>query len=265
MTKDLLIEKKDGIATITLNRPEARNALSMEMRSGLYDAFVDMENDDSVRCIILRGEGEHFQAGGDVKSFTEYAKMDPEERRKAFEKRIHTLHPTIFTMTRMPKPIIASVRGGAAGFGLSLMMACDMVIASEDAFVTLAYIGIGTTPDGSGSYMLPRIVGLKKAMEIAMLGDRIKAADAKDLGLINFVVPTEDLAAETAKLAKRLANGPTVALGRTKQLLNASLGNSLEEQLSLEAQGFAFCASSNDWVEGVTAFKEKRKPDYKGN
>lgn len=265
MTKDLLVEKKDGIATITLNRPEARNALSLEMRAALYDAFVDMENDDSVRCIVLRGEGEHFQAGGDVKSFNEFTKLDPEERRKMFEKRIHTLHPTVFTMMRMPKPIIASVRGGAAGFGLSLMMACDMVIASEDAFVTLAYIGIGTTPDGSGSYTLPRIVGMKKAMEIAMLGDRIKAADAKDLGLINFVVPTEELPAETAKLAKRLANGPTVALGRTKQLLNGSLGNSLEEQLSLEAQGFAYCAASNDWVEGVTAFKEKRKPEYKGN
>ena len=140
-----------------------------------------------------------------------------------------------------------------------------MVIASEDAFVTLAYIGIGTSPDGGGTFMLPRVVGMKKAMEIAMLGDRFDAETAKDLGLINFVVPTDDLESETAKLAKRLANGPTVAIGRTKQLLNHSLQHSLEEQLSLEAQGFAFCASSNDWAEGVTAFKEKRRPVYKGN
>ncbi|MAL78381.1 MAG: enoyl-CoA hydratase [Sneathiella sp.] len=265
MTNDLLAEVKDGIATLTLNRPEARNALSMEMRSALYDRLVEYERDDNVRCIIIRGAGEHFQAGGDVKSFSEMASLSPDERLKMFEKRIHTLTPTILTMLRMPKPIIASVRGGAAGFGLSLLLACDMVIASEDAFVTLAYIGIGTSPDGGGTFMLPRVVGMKKAMEIAMLGDRFDAETAKDLGLINFVVPTDDLESETAKLAKRLANGPTVAIGRTKQLLNHSLQHSLEEQLSLEAQGFAFCASSNDWAEGVTAFKEKRRPVYKGN
>ena len=265
MAEDILYEKNGAIATITLNRPEARNALSPDMREGLFQAFSDAEVDEAIRCVVVRGAGEHFQAGGDVKAFNDFVKMSPTERSQTFERRIHGLHPTVFTMMRMPKPIIASVRGGAAGFGLSLMMACDMVIASEDAFVTLAYIGIGTTPDGSGTYTLPRIVGLKKAMEIAMLGDRIGAKDAKDLGLINYVVPTGELEAETAKLAKRLANGPTVAIGRTKQLLNASLGNSLEEQLSLEAQNFAACAASNDWVEGVTAFKEKRKPDYKGN
>ncbi|WP_339715911.1 enoyl-CoA hydratase [uncultured Sneathiella sp.] len=264
MSDDLLYEKKDGIATVTLNRPEARNALSPDMREGLFQSFIDAESDDTIRCVVVRGEGEHFQAGGDVKAFNEFVKLSPKEREQTFERRIHGLHPTIFAMQRMPKPIIASVRGGAAGFGLSLMMACDMVIASEDAFITLAYINIGTTPDGSGTYTLPRIVGLKKAMEIAMLGDRIKAAEARDLGLINFVVPTGELEAETAKLAKRLANGPTVAIGRTKQLLNASLGNTLETQLSLEAQGFAFCAASDDWAEGVQAFKEKRKPDYKG-
>jgi len=264
MTKDLLMDVKDGIATLTLNRPEARNALSMEMRTALYDRLVEIEADDSIRCVVITGAGEHFQAGGDVKSFNEYTKLPPEERSQNFERRIHTLHPTIFTLTRMKKPVIASVRGAAAGFGLSLMMACDMVIASDDAFVTLAYIGIGTTPDGSGTYMLPRIVGLKKAMEIAMLGDRIGAAEAKDLGLINYVVPAADLAAETDKLAKRLANGPTVAIGMTKRLLNASLNNGLEAQLSLEAQSFATCAASDDWVEGVTAFKEKRRPEFKG-
>ncbi|TNE40994.1 MAG: enoyl-CoA hydratase [Alphaproteobacteria bacterium] len=264
MTDHLLMDVKDGIATLTLNRPEARNALSMEMRTALYERLIEIESDDSIRCVVITGAGEHFQAGGDVKSFNEYAKMPSEERRQNFEKRIHTLHPTVFLLTRMRKPVIASVRGGAAGFGLSLMMACDMVIASDDAFMTLAYINIGTTPDGSGTYMLPRIVGLKKAMEIAMLGDRFTAAEAKDLGLVNYVVPTADLEAETAKLAKRLANGPTVAIGETKRLLNGSLNNSLETQLSMEAQGFAACAASDDWVEGVTAFKEKRRPEFKG-
>ncbi len=265
MTSELLSEVKDGVAFITLNRPEARNALSLEMRAALYERLVDFERDDSVRCIVIRGAGEHFQAGGDVKSFSEMASLSPEERSRSFEKRIHTLTPTILTMLRMAKPIVASVRGGAAGFGLSLLLACDMVIASEDAFVTLAYVGIGASPDGGGTFMLPRVVGMKKAMEIAMLGDRFDAKTAQDLGLINFVVPTDDLEAETAKLAKRLANGPTVAIGRTKQLLNWSLQHSLEEHLSLEAQNFAVCAATNDWAEGVTAFKEKRRPVFKGN
>lgn len=265
MTDHLLVSKENGIATLTLNRPEARNALSLEMREALFQAVTDIETDDSIRCVVMTGAGEHFQAGGDVKSFNDFVAKTPDERRQNFERRIHGLHPTMFTMRRMQKPIIASVQGAAAGFGLSLMMACDMVIAAEDSFFTLAYINIGTTPDGSGTYTLPRIVGLKKAMEIAMLGDRFGAQEAKDMGLINFIVPSDDLAAETRKLAERLANGPTVAIGRTKALLNASLGNSMEEQLSMEAENFAACAASNDWVEGVTAFKEKRKPDYKGN
>lgn len=264
MTDHLLVTKDNGIATITMNRPEARNALSLEMREGLFLAVTDIETDDRIRCVVIKGAGDHFMAGGDVKSFNDFVDKTPEERRQNFERRIHNLHPTMFTLQRMNKPVIASVQGAAAGFGLSLMMACDMVIAAEDAFFTLAYIGIATTPDGSGTYSLPRIVGLKKAMEIAMLGDRFGTDAAREMGLINFVVPKEDLLAETDKLASRLAKGPTLALGRTKALLNASLGNSLESQLSLEAQGFAACAASSDWVEGVKAFKEKRKPEFQG-
>jgi len=265
MTEDLLVEKNGSIATVTMNRPDARNALSLDMREALFHAVTDIETDDAIRCMVVKGAGDHFMAGGDVKSFNDYVKMAPDERRQNFERRIHGLHPTMFTIRRMNKPVIASVQGAAAGFGLSLMMACDMVIAADDAFFTLAYINIGTTPDGSGTYTLPRIVGMKKAMEIAMLGDRFGADEAKDMGLVNFVVPKEDLDAETDKLAARLAKGPTFAIGRTKQLLNASLNNSMETQLALEAEGFSACAASNDWVEGVTAFKEKRRPIYKGN
>ena len=131
MADDLLYEKNGAIATITLNRPEARNALSVDMREQLFQSVIDAESDESIRCVVVRGAGEHFQAGGDVKSFNEFVKLSPKEREQTFERRIHGLHPTIFAMQRMPKPIIASVRGGAAGFGLSLMMACDMVIASS--------------------------------------------------------------------------------------------------------------------------------------
>ncbi len=265
MTDHLLFEKKDGIATLIMNRPESRNALSIEMRQALFDAVTDIESDDSVRCVIVKGAGDHFMAGGDVISFAEIAKQDPDERRKMFEARIHGLHPTMMTMRRMQKPIIASVQGAAAGFGLSFAMACDLVIASDDAFFTLAYINIATTPDGSGTYSLPRMVGLKKAMEIAMLGDRFDAEEAHRIGLVNRIVPKAELEEQTAKLARRLANGPTVAIGRTKQMMHASLTNSMEEQLHSEAENFAACSATNDWAEGVTAFAEKRKPEFKGN
>lgn len=265
MSDHLLYEKKDGIATLIMNRPESRNALSIEMREKLFQCVTDIETDDEVRCVVIKGAGDHFMAGGDVISFAEIAKQDPDERRKMFEARIHGLHPTMFTMRRMQKPIIGCVQGAAAGFGLSFAMACDLVIASDDAFFTLAYINIATTPDGSGTYSLPRMVGLKKAMEIAMLGDRFDAEEAYRIGLVNRVVPKADLQAETDKLARRLANGPTVAIGRTKRMMHASLTNSMEEQLSLEAENFAACSATNDWAEGVTSFAEKRKPEFKGN
>lgn len=264
MTDHLLTEVRDGVATVTLNRPDVLNALSADMVEGLTRFMGEIEHDRAVRCMVIRGAGEHFMAGGDVKRFAGMAAMTGDERRKAMEASIHDLHPAIFLLRRMTKPVIASVRGAAAGFGLSLAMACDMVIAAEDAFFTLAYVNIGTSPDGSGTYFLPRLVGLKKAMEIALLGDRFDAAMAKALGIINFVVPTEALAAETAKLAGRLAAGPARALGNTKRLLNASLGRSLESQLEAEALAFSECAASDDWMEGVSAFVEKRAPRFRG-
>ncbi|HYM32014.1 MAG TPA: enoyl-CoA hydratase [Candidatus Cybelea sp.] len=264
MAGDLITSIKDGVATMTMNRPEVRNALSEEMREGMYTFLSGIESDPNVRCVVLKGAGEHFMAGGDVKKFSTLAKRDPEERRRNFERYIHALHPVIFTMRRMRKPILASVQGAAAGFGLSIAMACDLVIAADTSFFTLAYINIGTSPDGSGTYFLPRLVGLKKAMEIALLGDRFDAATAARIGLVNFVVPAGELEAETAKLALRLANGPTRAIGNTKALLYASQERSMEAQLAAEAVSFADCAASADWAEGVTAFAEKRKPRFGG-
>lgn len=260
----LEVSHSDGVATLTMNRPEARNALSMEMRTGLRDALHDIEFDSSVRCVVLKGAGDHFMAGGDVKGMAESIKKSPDEIRKAFLIRIHDLHPIMFAMRRMPKPIIASCRGAAAGAGVSIALACDLVIASQDAFFTLAYCHIGTSPDGSSSFHLPRAVGIKKAMEIALLGDRIKAQAAADMGMINFVVATEELDAETEKLATRLANGPTHVYGNTKALFYRSLESDFESQLQAEAEYFADCASRADFREGVTAFAEKRKPVFTG-
>ena len=258
------LEIKDGIATLTMNRPEARNALSMEMRAQLIEVLHDIEHDDAVRCVVLKGAGDHFMAGGDVKGMSESIKKPPAEVRKEFLLRIHDLHPIMFAMRRMPKPIIASCRGAAAGAGVSMALACDLVIAAEDAFFTLAYCKIGTSPDGSSSFHLPRAVGIKKAMEIALLGDRFGAQEAKDIGMINFVVPSAELDAETASLAQRLAAGPTHVYGNTKALFYRSLESEFESQLQAEAEYFADCASRADFREGVTAFVEKRSPNFTG-
>ena len=255
----------DGIATLTMNRPEARNALSMEMRAQFIEVLHDIEHNDTVRCVVLKGAGDHFMAGGDVKGMSESIKKDPSEVRKEFLLRIHDLHPIMFAMRRMPKPIIASCRGAAAGAGVSMALACDLVIAADDAFFTLAYCKIGTSPDGSSSFHLPRAVGIKKAMEIALLGDRFGAQEAKDIGMINFVVPNAELDAETATLAQRLATGPTHVYGNTKALFYRSLESEFESQLQAEAEYFADCASRADFREGVTAFVEKRSPHFTGN
>ncbi|MEQ8952555.1 MAG: enoyl-CoA hydratase [Gammaproteobacteria bacterium] len=263
---DLEFTIQDNIAILTMNRPEARNALSMDMRSELLDALHEIEANDNIRCVILRGAGDHFMAGGDVKGMAEsVSSKSPIEIRKEFLLRIHDLHTIMFAMRRMPKPIIASCNGAAAGAGVSMALSCDLIMAAEDAFFTLAYCKIGTSPDGSATYHLPRAVGVKRAMEIALLGDRFDAEQAQAMGLINFVVPTSKLEAETWKLATRLANGPTHVYGTTKQLLYRSGEREFESQLQAEAESFADCASRNDFREGVMAFKEKREPRFSGN
>jgi len=261
----LLYEVENGVAYLTMNRPEVRNALSLEMREQLLRVFQELETDASVRCVVLRGHGEHFMAGGDVKSFFDFTKLTPAERRVTFINRIQAnLNGLISTMRRLNKPIIASVNGAAAGAGVSLALSCDLVVASDNAFFTLAYSHIASSPDGGATYFLPRLVGTKKAMEIALLGDRFGAQEAKDIGMINRVVPADELEAQTRALAERLAKGPTKAYGNIKKLISSSLEHSLEYQLQAEAETFGDTVTADDWVEGVTAFNEKRKPVFSG-
>ena len=258
----VLVTREGGVATLTLNRPQALNALDRDLTAGLRESVLAVEHDPSIGCVVLRG-GEHFMAGGDLKWFRTLVEgRSGLENRVQFEALIHEVHTVILALRRMPKPVVASVRGAAAGFGMSLMMACDLVLAADSAYFTLAYTLIGVSPDGGSTFALPRIVGQKKAMEIALLGERFDAATAERLGLVNRVVAAEKLEEETAKLAARLAAGPTAVYARTKTLLNGSLNASLESQLQREAEAFAQSASEPDFREGLAAFIEKRKPRW---
>ena len=260
----LNVDEASGIATITLNRPQALNALNQAMAIGFDEATTLVAGNNTVRAVVIEGAGPHFMAGGDIKFFHSIL-SDPEHRRREIlDEVIAKIHESVIRIREMEKPVLASVRGAVAGFGLSLMNACDLAIAASDSYFTLAYCHIGTTPDGGGTYGLPRLAGLKQAMEIALLGDRFDAETALRIGLINRIVPADELTKETSHLAKRLAQGPTLALARTKRLLNESLNRNLAEQLRAEQESFVACAMSRDFALGVTAFIEKRKPVFEG-
>ncbi|MBL95151.1 MAG: 1,2-epoxyphenylacetyl-CoA isomerase [Alphaproteobacteria bacterium MarineAlpha3_Bin5] len=254
----------NDVCTITLNRPSSLNALNLDMVSALLDITTKLKDASDIRAIILQGAGDHFMAGGDVKGFKTL--LDEEKKtsiiRRAFEDELEDVHRTIINMRTLPIPIIASARGAVAGAGLSFLLACDLAICSENTILTLAYRHIGTSPDGGSTYFLPRTIGLKKAMEVALLGDRFDAQQAFDLGLVNCVVPDKLLAKETKLIAERLAKGPAYALGETKKLINGSLNANLVEQLTAETKAFVNCAIRKDFYEGVCAFTEKRPPNF---
>ena len=263
MNQTALLEIDGAIATVTLNRPEVLNALNDRMVEALQDAVTRIGEDGAIRCVVVRGSGGGFMAGGDLRQFHHYL-TTARETGEPFPINFDRAHDVIGRLRALPLPVLASVHGPVAGFGFSLMSACDLVIAAEDSFFTLAYCLIGTSPDGGSTFHLPRAVGIKRAMEIALLGDRFKAPEALAAGLINRIVATDDLAAETARLAARLAAGPTAALGRTKALVNASFSRELSDQLAAEAENFLACARGPDFFEGISAFLEKRKPEFRG-
>lgn len=260
----VLLDMSEGVATITLNRPKVLNALDTALAVSLSDILHQVERDPEARVVVLRGAGDGFMAGGDLKFFGGMLDREPEDRRAEFRSLIHRFHESVLAIRRMPKPVVGAVHGAVAGAGLSIAVACDLTVASDNAYFTLAYCNIGTSPDGGSTFALPRVVGVKRAMEIAMLGDRFDATAALDYGILNRVVPAADFNSEIAKLAKRLAAGPTIALAHTKQLINNSLEATVETQLERETESFANCTATHDFPEGITAFLEKRAAQFTG-
>lgn len=254
---------ENDVATITLNRPDRMNALDGAMITGLLAALDQIDTEmENVGAVVITGAGGTFMAGGDVKFFHTLGQIPADEAQPKIAAMIDKVHQIITRLADLPRPVIARLNGAVAGFGISLMNACDLAIASNETVFTLAYCHIGTSPDGGSTHSLVRLVGMKKAKEIAFLGDRFDASDALRLGLINQMVAQDELDWATAKLAKRLAAGPRAALARTKALLNSAPDHDLHSQLATEAQCFAQCAISDDFREGVAAFVEKRKPAF---
>lgn len=262
VTDTILISRNDGVATLTLNRPKVLNTLDPTMAQALDQTTRAVADDDGVRCVIIRGAGGNFMAGGDIGYFHQCLSLPPDERVAAVGDIIRVIHAAIRTLRTMPKPVVAGVEGACAGFGVSLMAACDLAVATQSSVFSLAYGRLGVSPDGGSTYALPRAVGAKRAMALALLADRFSAEEAHRLGLINQV--TEDGALETAlaELASRLAAGARDALARTKSLLNQSLRCSLDEQLAAEEASFVECVRGPEFEEGVRAFVEKRRPEF---
>ncbi len=256
----------DGVCRITLSRPRTLNALDADMATALDAVTEAAAADAAVRCVVIRGAGDHFMAGGDLAAFRSLLDEmpDPDTRRSYFEAFVHRVHPTIQSIRSMPKPTVAAVHGAVAGFGMSLMAACDLAVAHENAVFTLAYCHIGVSPDGSSTYTLPRTVGLKRSFEMAYLGERFGAEEAKAMGLVNRVASETAFESDVGALAGRLAAGPTRAYANAKALLQASTHRSLEDQLAAEAAAFADCASGEDFDEGIAAFLDKRAPSFVG-
>ena len=257
----VVVARADGVATLTLNRPEAFNALDMTLGRDLFHAVLEADDDAAVRAIVVTGAGKAFCAGGDVKAFA-----DNLDHIGALIKELTTyLHGAVSRLCRSEKPVIMAINGVAAGGGMSLALAGDLVLAAESARFTMAYAKIAATPDGSSTYYLPRLIGVRRALELYLTNRALSAREAQEWGLITRVVPDGELASAADALARELAQGPTRAFGGAKRLFHQSTWESLETQMELEAQAIAASGRTDDFRAGVTAFANKQPaPPFRG-
>ena len=256
----LCFEQDGNVARVTLNRPDAANALDLQMTRELLHAAIRCDEDPEIRAVLLTGAGRMFCAGGDLKGFAAAGDGLP-----ALLKEMTTyLHAAITRLARMDAPVIAAVNGMAAGGGLSLAVAADLVLAGASAKFTLAYTAAGLSPDGSSTYMLPRLIGLRRTRELMLTNRMLTADEAADIAMIDRVVPDDELMAEASKLAHELAAGPTRAYGAVKKLLHESFNDTLEGQMEREASAIVEMTKTADGSGGIAAFVAKQKPSFTG-
>lgn len=255
---ELIISKENGVATLKLNRPEVFNSFNQKMAFDLQKALDDCEKDETIRCIVISGEGKAFCAGQDLAEAT-----DPNGPELKSIVKDH-YNPIIVRLRNIEKPIIAAVNGVAAGAGANIALACDIVFAKESASFIQAFSKIGLIPDSGGTFMLPRLIGWQKASALMMTGDKVSAIEAAAMNMIYKAIPDLEFYETISTFATRMAQMPTKGLGLTKRALNASLTNNLEEQLAVEGKLQTEAGSTHDFNEGTQAFLEKRLPDFKG-
>lgn len=259
--KSIQFSMNDGVALIKLDRPDMLNSFTVEMGLSVQEALKKCEEDEEIRAVVLTGEGRAFCAGQDL------AEAVPKDEPLADLGKIldESYNPIIKLLREIEKPVVAAVNGVAAGAGANIALACDIVVASDKASFVQAFSKIGLVPDSGGTYFLPRLIGFQKASALAMLGDKVSAEEAEKLGMIYKVYSESEFDDKVDELAKKLAKMPTRGLALTKKALNLSMNNNLDDQLEVEKQLQIAAGNTNDYKEGVQAFLEKRKPDFKGN
>ena len=258
MEETILASSAGGVGRLTLNRPDLRNAMSPEMMVLLYEKLRAMDEDPSIRCIVLDGAGKHFVAGGDIKAWARLQAMSPQERGDDFRIRLGEVRPLIETLDSVLKPLIVAVRGYSVGAGLCFVLAADFVIADDTAKFIFANIRAALNPDMGVTYWLARALGERRAYRLSLLGEQIDAGQAKELGLVDEVVAPDELEGSLASLTQRILAIPTRAAIETKRLMRISHRNTISEQFSAEIDGIAACSGEADFLEAVTAFSEKR-------
>jgi 2-(1,2-epoxy-1,2-dihydrophenyl)acetyl-CoA isomerase len=255
-------EVDSGIGRITLNRPESLNSWNEQLGLDLRDALARAADDDAVRAVLITGAGRAFSSGADLSE----QRSETDGEAPDLSQRLRELYnPIILSVRELPKPVVAAVNGPAAGIGCSLALACDLIVAAESAFFLLAFVNVGLIPDGGTTLSVPARAGAARAAEMAMLGERVPAPQALEWGLVNRVVADDDLADEAGQLAARLAAGPTVAYANIKRLLNRGLLADLAAQLDAEAEAQREQGRTSDFIEGVVAFAQKRRPEFTGS
>ena len=259
--RTVLWEQDGGVGRITLNRPDSLNAWTAEFGAELRAIVEGQAADESVRAVLITGAGRGFSSGADLKAGFE---PHPDDSLPDVRKELAIYHPAIAGIRRLPKPVVACVNGPAVGIGASLALACDLVLCAESAFFGLAFVNIGLMPDGGSTLFVPAAVGKARAFQMALLGERVSSAQALDWGLVNSVHPDEHIRAEADVLVEKLAAGPTRSYAGTKEALNRMLYPHMDDQLALEAEIQHSLARTSDFIEGVTAFVEKRDPAFTG-